>query len=542
MPSSGRYQSRILSFLSQQRLRWGDRYGQRLRQAKLLAVWTAQIVVYPIYAVFQAGRLTRQQLGQTLRHTHPWLKQATQRAQTSIQVSINRQRSSSPLVSSTPIWHTMQQVQEFDWSVDASVDESTDQSVEHSGHQPGDPALGRPVAIAPEALGRVNSQHLISAQVINEQTINEENRNGRSPLIKNPGCNAIHPIYIQGLATRLTDQKLVLITTENQILDCLTVDQCHELRQRIAFEVAVFYHHWKLEQRLAHLTQQETAPLPTLDINVEPLALLSDKANQWPPVRWFYRLMAWMQTSQVAIATNLFQETQIYTPQSGHTLAGMIKSPVVADSKALKPPNLHPVRHLRQSRSLFQHLRCLAPQLWSKPDRTAGEGQWFDPDLHQFDLEQHDLSTFPDIQVDVQANIQADVQSETPGKIQPEIQPQIADIEQSDLLFSDWLADVPPKSPQSLSINARQIRPLTSALTSQARHDPGERAIALSETPTNSQVDGSMQPSPTWIEAKTTLVGYVKHPLEQVLEWLDIIMLWLEGAIARLWMWIKQRL
>jgi len=37
------------------------------------------------------------------------------------------------------------------------------------------------------------------------------------------------------------------------------------------------------------------------------------------------------------------------------------------------------------------------------------------------------------------------------------------------------------------------------------------------------------------IETDAILMGYVKHPLEQVLEWLDRVMTWLEGIVLTLW-------
>lgn len=41
--------------------------------------------------------------------------------------------------------------------------------------------------------------------------------------------------------------------------------------------------------------------------------------------------------------------------------------------------------------------------------------------------------------------------------------------------------------------------------------------------------------SADWVETQATPVGYVKHPLETILEWLDCIMLWLEDLIVAIW-------
>ncbi|MFE1748621.1 hypothetical protein [Coleofasciculus sp. H7-2] len=46
--------------------------------------------------------------------------------------------------------------------------------------------------------------------------------------------------------------------------------------------------------------------------------------------------------------------------------------------------------------------------------------------------------------------------------------------------------------------------------------------------------------SPDWIEAEVTPSGYVKHPLEYLLEWLDKAMLWLENLLVKVWRWVKR--
>jgi hypothetical protein len=51
-----------------------------------------------------------------------------------------------------------------------------------------------------------------------------------------------------------------------------------------------------------------------------------------------------------------------------------------------------------------------------------------------------------------------------------------------------------------------------------------------------------LDPAPDWIETNATVMGYVKHPLEQLLEWLDRAMLWLENFLMIVWRWVQQLL
>jgi hypothetical protein len=48
-----------------------------------------------------------------------------------------------------------------------------------------------------------------------------------------------------------------------------------------------------------------------------------------------------------------------------------------------------------------------------------------------------------------------------------------------------------------------------------------------------------LDPASDWIETRATEMGYVKHPLEQLLEWLDRAMLWLEELLMRVFHWVR---
>ncbi|MDX2232574.1 MAG: hypothetical protein NW220_23290 [Leptolyngbyaceae cyanobacterium bins.349] len=59
---SGPYKSRIVRGLVRQARRWLDRGQTTVRRVQVAASWSAQILLYPVYALFQTGRL----LGKTL--------------------------------------------------------------------------------------------------------------------------------------------------------------------------------------------------------------------------------------------------------------------------------------------------------------------------------------------------------------------------------------------------------------------------------------------------------------------------------------------
>ncbi|NJK27703.1 MAG: hypothetical protein HC925_03040 [Coleofasciculaceae cyanobacterium SM2_3_26] len=67
------------------------------------------------------------------------------------------------------------------------------------------------------------------------------------------------------------------------------------------------------------------------------------------------------------------------------------------------------------------------------------------------------------------------------------------------------------------------------------RHSDLEASAPLSPPPPKARRDPE-----DWIETQYTPVGYVKHPLEQLLEWVDRIMVWLEHFWVRIWHWLTR--
>lgn len=114
---------------------------------------------------------------------------------------------------------------------------------------------------------------------------------------------ASQAVYIRGIATLLdhrsqphSPQTLVLVTSENVLLDILTPTQQDRLRQRLAWEIAHYRRYWELRQMTARV--------------FKPIAPAAKTTPVFPLVRRFQQLMAWVQASPVAMTTNLFQEAQ----------------------------------------------------------------------------------------------------------------------------------------------------------------------------------------------------------------------------------------
>jgi len=77
---------------------------------------------------------------------------------------------------------------------------------------------------------------------------------------------------------------------------------------------------------------------------------------------------------------------------------------------------------------------------------------------------------------------------------------------------------------------------------------PSQKEITPSSPPANPESplsvreESALDPASDWIETEATSTGYVKHPLEQLLEWLDKLMLAIENVVLAIWRWIYRRI
>jgi hypothetical protein len=69
--------------------------------------------------------------------------------------------------------------------------------------------------------------------------------------------------------------------------------------------------------------------------------------------------------------------------------------------------------------------------------------------------------------------------------------------------------------------------------------------VSASSTKISSQSssadENELVAKPSWIEAEVRLVAYEKHPIEQLLDWLDRGMTWVEDRVVGVWKWVRDR-
>ena len=261
-------------------------------------------------------------------------------------------------------------------------------------------------------------------------------------------------VTLQGIASDRDNGHLVLVVNPNQIMDVLTESQQAMLRQRIVMELAEF---WR-DRHQAIAQAQPALPLPPP----------RPTPRMLPPVRWFYRLMQWEQQSEVALATNLFQETTLTVYRDPHREAQRIEEqkPLDWDTLIAAPESTPATASPSLVHQLTQKMRSQWAALSAETNRLP--------------LPAGQPSGHPTVAI------------AAPAPLQPvHASPSVA---------------LEPCSSDAL------------------------------ETQAGADLSNSMAVEP-YVDTSAQLVEYVKHPLEQVLEWLDKGMAWLEDQILSLRHW-----
>ncbi|NET39493.1 MAG: hypothetical protein F6K19_47280 [Cyanothece sp. SIO1E1] len=332
---SGPYQSRFFQFISRQSRQLAEKTGQAFRHLKLGIVWGSQSILYPIYAIFQAIRLGERQLGSTAKPSSPELQAAPPDAeQSSNQLIALADTPVQQVLKATQGMTAHQPVQALKqvsiWGTQIllypayalfQVTRLGNRHLQRAAQRglPKLPAFQSVLNGGPQPLLSADMpiQHLLQVAKAMVPTLLPQHQlsTPQRPNAPIPASNAI-----QGIAALLTTQALVPVTTENEILDVLTLEQQRQLHQQIAWEMANYWRQWRQQWRQLHAPQQSQP---------KPLPIPVERANTLLPIRWLQQIMTWVQTGPVATTTDLFGESRL--------VASLPPAPALSHLKQLQP-------------------------------------------------------------------------------------------------------------------------------------------------------------------------------------------------------------
>ena len=507
-PVTGPYQSKFFNFLNRQSLKWRDRLETTARHLKVTVEWGVQILLYPAYLLVQAGRMAGQEL-----------KQVATRAQLS--------------------------------------------AVASADVPPPTTASDRPIT-----------------KVLSAIDLSQENKPA-----------------IQAIASLVESRRLVLVTAENSLLDVLSPEQQKTLLAGIRREVANYCYDRRLaeagKQKLpgaipdfegeqhkvlpparwfwkvmrwvqrspvaiaANLFGESrlvVAPQPT-----DKLSLPSRSTASVFVVNLDRQIAKW-EIAPLATAKQLLQQFQTLSQhhfQSLVTKVGSAPSQLAnpqAPIETTAPFSIHAL--ILAAVDYFFGQR--SQQAGISGGRTAAK-----------ELAGRANTAFSKLLVGVTG---IGLGTENPRQLQPYSET-VAETEDPWLLWEDLFTELSAPDPvTAASLPTERPASLPSGLPvpKQGKFTPWERlrhnlrpdrSAKLGRSPrkvadnlTKQEAAGLLAynpPSPTeivpamqesdavetafdWLEATVTSTGYVKHPLEQILAWLDRLVLWLEQLLAKL--------
>ncbi|MEH2208638.1 MAG: hypothetical protein V7K53_31975 [Nostoc sp.] len=537
--SSGRYQSRLFNFVHQQSRRVTQQWEHTFRHLQVATKWGVEVLLYPVYLLFQSSESS----GKTLHTKEPQTRLKLQPNDTDFQPETLPNADS-------PIQNVLEAVNHL------SSDEPASTPTKASEH------------FNPLALLGVFRLKFVEK---NSNLTQSSNITANQAVSLNPSQldNALQqrlPI-VRGIATNLMNRNLVLVTADNEIIDILTPEQQAKLEDRIINEVANYWQSWRLivtkketqllpqiDRLLAKLTDVNPAKIPVLAegmskdlLNTDRLVAFLDiavaklESNALFPVQ--ERSQEVIQVAQTQLNIFLYGKEQLAAKGEIATNADGLETHS-QNFQALIEAALNyffGVGNRKTLETTTSNERLPSKLFPSRLRKALSKS----PLIENQDLTNDPWLTWNDLFGDSETVAEKPVTLS--GGINPALAPSlsIGHFPQKNLSVKQ------PKVGSGLVQRKEPSRNLTSSRKtsgkvasvkqtqtriSQTKSESRKGEILQQQFHQSSQVEAQ----PDWIETKATSTGYEKHPLEQLLEWLDYVMVWLEERFVKIFQSLRQ--
>ncbi|MBW4663808.1 MAG: hypothetical protein KME01_06335 [Chroococcus sp. CMT-3BRIN-NPC107] len=483
--SSHRYQSRLFNFIHKQSRLLTNRLNRVFKSLQAVTSWIAPIVFYP--------SLPQETVKQNV-----------------------RQLPETPPTVDTPIQQVLLLV------------ETMPSEPELKTTTPSRNLLG---FLGNNFFPKANTKLVATAD--SSRSLKIEDNNTPSSLIP------IRPL-IRGIASQISNRLLVLVSPQNEILDILTSQQQQVLQARIISEVT----NWRLQNLLQ--SPETTPQLPT-----HPSWLLA-------PTNLFSSIVSWTQRDKQQEKLSVFPQDAIASGAARGAIASIDRT-----IAKLETENLAPIASITRG---FQ----IQGLIWAAIEYFFGDSasaiaEYRTPKLPQpttYNLEDPWLTMsdlFGSQEVTKQSlGLENIATSNIPYLPEDTTFTRSAQKLNKYSLRSSlnrWrhlqknsvsLAVKTPQNAKSLAKTQKQ-KPFSIISKNSNISQKLKAAINLNSPSIDlgnsiaAKSSECLENTPDWIETNATTMGYVKHPLEQLLEWLDLAMLWLENMLVKFWHWLQQR-
>jgi hypothetical protein len=327
----GPYQSRLLNFISKQSRQVADNCDRTWRQIKEATLTATQILLYPAYLLVQSSRMLGRQL-----------RESSQKVDLpELQEVVDDENPDLP-----QNWYQGETLEESSIAEILHLAENLLNLSQTAKTLASFPLLINQGNAANNLHPAINfsgqtAKHQITTSVL-EQPLAKTQLNTTPAIVGEP--------KVQGIASFIPARTLVLVGRENQILDILTPEQQEMLEGRITWEIA------NCGPGRREIAQKELK----FNLGLESAA----KKAQLPPVRRFWELMTWVQTSPVALKRNQFGESILAVKKA------IDRNSILAAEKASAPLTSRPAQEsLAASNSIDRITPKLETNFNSKFDR-----------------------------------------------------------------------------------------------------------------------------------------------------------------------------
>jgi len=526
------YKSRILNFLNRQWLRFGDRAKTGFRQLQTATVWSMQLLAYPIYLLVQTSTVVGKQLQtKAVKLLSPAEEERT--ASVASQPTAVVLNSLHPWLEGTP----------YQLLPLPQTRRSIGEKLQFWRQQQSSPTQPNPINVPASQQQQARLKNL-------------------SFLSQSSATKVGKTYLIQGVATYLETGKLVLITTENQAIDLLSETQHEQLKQRMKILLECY-------EQLQQPWWWQVAS--------------QSERKRYHPLHWLSKLMIWIQTSSLAKRLNWFQESQLgftsgyewisQTPPLTPPKAGFLDqldraisrwentqlSPVIDKIRYWKT-NLDQTEDnaiLSLIRSAVDYFYGVNPKNSLTGDGSGERTVNQHPKLLQpvYHLIQQGTGIIQNSPIGSRFN-RMSAPNQDPFTVQQLIQAAIdhffgksdAHTITSSIETETEIASEPWLTRADLFRENESSQYLASASTPNEKNEDFSVAVSRYLTDDLSTQKIFAQPqteskesnhTTEWLQAEAVSMGYDKHILARILEWVDRALVWLEERLLKFWQWLS---
>ena len=474
--SSRPYQSKVFNFFNQQSRRLSQKLESTIRNLQVATKWSVEALLYPLYQALQPDKQPGKKLQTSAKTTQTYLKSHT------------------PPPADTPIQNVIELVKNLPSA--AAAESETLQNVKSSGF------LGRTWEKITHSFGWLQTQ--------------------QAPKLPSENTLQHHIPTVQGIAVKLETRDLVLVSDNNKVFDVLTISQQRKLNDTINQEIAEYS---QVLQLVAAKKEQNL--LPEIDRILNKLTNSSDSSITNVPEN---------------------QNTLEIKSYPGKILAFLDTVLAKLEAKAIVPVK-------QQSQGIIKVAKTQLYILIYGKEQVEARGE-ISVNADNLTSEQQSLN--------IPALIESAINYFFGGRKIPQLREDEKDykfnkikishqtvntfidtrqIQTSELTGDSWLTwgDLFGNLEITAEIKANTTEDKNQEVLNTKERKVFKNKKSVSSTPESSfanareaekqqqkQQQKQHKLKPDWIETTATFIGYEKHPLEQILAWLDHVMLWIE--------------